>query len=289
MQPLVSIGMPIFNCEKTLTPTVRSLLNQTYGNWELLLIDDGSTDNTLLLSQSFDDSRIRVISDGINMRLPARLNQAIALSRGKYFARMDGGDIAYPERLEAQVRYLEGHPDIDLVGSRIIVFNEDGHALGSYPWKQTHAEICRRPWSGFYFSHPTWVGKIEWFRTNPYRAELPKAQDQELLLRTYKNSCFACIPDILLGYRKGSLSLKNILNGRYHFSIVLLQKAILDKHYLLAFGVLEQALKAFVDIFAITTGLNYRILWHRAIPVEKAELNRWRAVWAECSRSEDLA
>jgi glycosyltransferase involved in cell wall biosynthesis len=286
MQPLVSIGMPVFNCEKTLIPTVRSLLNQTYANWELLLIDDGSKDNTLLLSQSFDDSRIRVISDGVNMKLPIRLNQAIDLSRGKYFARMDGGDITYPERLEAQVRYLEGHPNIDLVGSRIIVFNGEGHAVGSYAFKQTHAEICRRPWASFYLPHPTWMGKIKWFRTNRYRAELIKSQDQELLLRTYKNSCFACMPDILLGYRKRSLSLKNILTGRYHFSVALLQKAILDKHYFLAFGVLEHALKALIEVFAITTGLNYRVLQHRSIPVQQAEVIRWQAVWADCNSSE---
>ena len=101
MQPLVSIGMPVFNCEKTLIPAVNSILNQTYSNWELFLLDDGSKDKTLEIANSFKDSRIKVIVDGLNKKLPSRLNQAIEMSQGKYFARMDGDDISYPERLQS--------------------------------------------------------------------------------------------------------------------------------------------------------------------------------------------
>jgi len=286
MLPLVSIGMSVFNCGKTLAPTIRSLLNQTYENWELILIDDGSTDDTSLLARRFNDSRIKVISDGINLRLPARLNQSISLSQGKYFARMDGGDIAYPERLAVQVQYLEGHPDIDLVASRIIIFSGEGHVIGSYLFRQSHSEICSRPWAGFYLPHPTWMGRLKWFRTNLYRTDMNKSQDEELLLRTYRNSCFACIPNILLGYRVRSLSLTKILNSRYHFSMALIRRAIVDRNLVLGFGVLGQVLKALVDIFAITTGLNYRILRHRAIPVEEGEISQWQDVWTECSASE---
>ena len=282
MEPLVSIGMSVFNCGKTLVPTIQSLLNQTYKNWELFLIDDGSTDNTLLLARCFDDSRIKVISDGINMRLAVRLNQAIALSRGKYFARMDGGDIAFPERLAAQVRYLEDHPDIDLVASRIIIFSGEGSVIGSYIFRETHEEICRHPWASFYLPHPTWMGRIEWFRAHRYREDMDKAQDEELLLRTYRNSHFACIPDILLGYRKDSLSLNAILHTRYCLSLALLKRAYLDKHPRMAVGVLEHALKALLEIFSITTGLNYRILRHRALPVEQGEVVRWEHVWGAC-------
>ncbi|PSB51390.1 glycosyltransferase family 2 protein, partial [Chroococcidiopsis cubana CCALA 043] len=93
MKPLVSIGMPVFNCEQVLTSAVNSIVNQTYQNWELILIDDGSKDKTLEVANSFSDPRIKVISDGLNLKLPRRLNQAISLSKGKYFARMDGDDI----------------------------------------------------------------------------------------------------------------------------------------------------------------------------------------------------
>lgn len=285
MEPLVSIGMSVLNCERTLGAAIRSILNQTYSNWELLLIDDGSTDKTLLIAQSFKDARIKVIADGLHKNLPTRLNEAIALSRGRYFARMDGDDIAYPERLQTQVKYLESHPDIDLVASQVIVIDKDGHAIGTTALKKFHSEICSRPWAGFKLSHPTWIGKIEWFRDHQYQTQAIRAQDQELLLRTYKTSCFACVPDILLGYREESLSLRKILTGRYHFSLALLKIALSERDFLLAFGIVEQALKALVDIFAITTGLNYKILGHRrgGIAVDTATLIRWQQVWSKCN------
>lgn len=284
MEPLVSIGMSVLNCERTLGAAIRSILNQTYSNWELLLIDDGSEDKTLLIAQSFEDPRIKVIADGLHKNLPTRLNEAIALSRGRYFARMDGDDIAYPERLQTQVKYLESYPDIDLVASQVIVIDKDGHAIGTAALKKFHSEICSRPWAGFNLSHPTWIGKIEWFRAHQYQTQAIRAQDQELLLRTYKTSCFACVPDILLGYREESLSLRKILTGRYHFSLALLKTGLSERDFLLAFGILEQALKALVDIFALTTGLNYKILGHRrGIAVDTATLIRWQQVWSICN------
>ena len=288
MQPLISIGMSVFNCGKTLIPTIRSLLNQTYEDWELILIDDGSNDDTSLLARHFNDSRIKVISDGKNMKLAVRLNQALALSRGKYFARMDGGDIAYPERLKVQMEYLEGYSEIDLVASRIVIFDVAGSVIGSYIFRETHEEICRRPWTSFYLPHPTWMGRIEWFRAHRYRENMDKAQDEELLLRTYKNSRFACIPEILLGYRKDSLSLNAILHSRYCFSMALLKKAYLDKHPRMAVGVLEQVLKAMIEVFSVTTGLNYRILRHRALPVAQREIIRWEQVWRDCNQNNDF-
>jgi glycosyltransferase involved in cell wall biosynthesis len=74
MQSLVSIGMSVFNCEKTLKKAVQSIVNQTYSNWELIIINDGSTDNTLDIAKSFKDSRIKVVAGGLNKKLPSRLN-----------------------------------------------------------------------------------------------------------------------------------------------------------------------------------------------------------------------
>lgn len=284
MEPLVSIGMPILNCEKTLCAAIRSILNQTYWNWELFLIDDGSKDKTLLVAKSFNEPRIRVITDGLHRNLPTRLNQAIAMSRGKYFARMDGDDIAYPERLQTQVQYLENHPDIDIVGTPMLVFGRDGQVIGSTTVKKSHSEICCRPWAGFYLSHPTWMGKLEWFRTHQYRPQAIRVEDQDLLLRTYKISRFACLPELLLGYRQESLCLKKILTGRYYFSMALLEKALSERDYLFAFGVAEQAVKALVDTVAIATGLNFKLLRHRiSHPVDTAELIRWKEVWSRCN------
>src|ERR1700684_499695 len=102
MCPLVSIGMPVYDCEKTIAVSLRSILNQTFTEWELIIIDDGSQDGTLARAREFDDPRIRIVDGQRNLGLPARLNQAVHLSGGTYFARMDGDDIAYPERIEKQ-------------------------------------------------------------------------------------------------------------------------------------------------------------------------------------------
>lgn len=282
MEPLVSIGMSVFNCESTLGQAIRSILQQTYDNWELIIIDDGSQDKTVSVANLYHDRRIRIIADGKNERLAARLNQAVRESRGKYFARMDADDIAYPSRLKAQVQFLEDHPEIDLVGSRVMIFSEKGRVVGTYPFRQNHAEICRRSWAGFYLPHPTWMGNTVWFRQNPYNISTPKAQDQELLLRTYEHSRFACLPEILLGYRKSKLSLRTFLTGRYNYSRMLIQKAVNEKQYFFAFGVLEQMVKFMVETFAISTGLNYRVLQHRAVSVSRMESEIWEKVWNAC-------
>lgn len=284
MEPLVSIGMAVWNCEKTLQPALQSIINQTYQNWELLLIDDGSSDHTLSIARSFHDSRIQVIADGLHKNLAIRLNQTVSLAQGKYFARMDGDDIAYPNRLETQVQYLEKHLDVDLVGSGIIIFGKAGQPLGISCSISSHEEICRCPRSGLYLTHPTWVGRIEWFRQHSYRNHAIRMEDQDLLLRTYQTSHFACIPEALLGYRNETLSLKKILTGRYHFSISLIEKAIVEKQYLFLIGVLEQVIKALVDILAITTGLEKVILRHRfGKPIDMNHLLEWQLIWSICN------
>ncbi|NJR20952.1 MAG: glycosyltransferase family 2 protein [Richelia sp. CSU_2_1] len=291
MEPLVSIGMPIFNCEKTLKLAIRSLLNQTYAHWELLLIDDGSEDQTLKIAQSFKDPRIRVIADGLNQKLQRRLNQAISLSQGKYFARMDGDDIAYPERLKSQVAYLEEHPEIDLLGTKYLVFDGDGNPMGTTQGNLEHNEICHRPRAGFNILHPTWMGKIEWFRTYQYRTWTTRIEDYDILVRSYQNSRFACIPDILLGYRVANLSLKKSLVSRYNLSRILLEKAWIEKKYGWTWGVVEQLAKASVDVVAMSTGLNFKILRHRTgnHPVAPKELRQWKEIWARCnSETEDI-
>jgi glycosyltransferase involved in cell wall biosynthesis len=290
MNPLISIGMPIFNCEMTLISAVNSILNQTYQNWELFIIDDGSQDSTLSIARNFSDTRIKVIADGLNLKLPSRLNQAIKLSKGKYFARMDGDDISYPERLQKQVEYLESYPEIDLLGTQFIVFDRYGDAKGKFKLKESHSEICSRPHSGIGLGHPTWMGKTEWFRTHQYRPKAIRMEDQDLLLRTFSNSKFACLPDILFGYRVDSLSIKKSLIGRYNFNIALIEQAFYQKKYFLAFGILEQLAKAAVDVFAMGTGLNFKLLKHRngSYPLSEDDLSRWQDIWFECSKGANL-
>ena len=104
---LVYVGIPFYNAEKYLDYAIRSVLNQTYTNWKMTLIDDGSTDSSLALARKYtSDTRVKVISDGRNKGLVYRLNELVKLSDCKYFVRMDADDIMHPQRLEKQLRYL---------------------------------------------------------------------------------------------------------------------------------------------------------------------------------------
>lgn len=216
-QPLVSIALSAFNAEKTIGDAIASILLQTYQNWELLLIDDGSSDHTVSVAREFDDQRIRVIADGTNAGLPARLNEAIGMASGKYFARMDQDDLCFPGRLQRQVEYLETHIEVDLLGTRALTFVTPGCVTGLLPFRGTHQEICAQPWRGLYMPHPTWMGRLDWFRKHRYRTpEVRLAEDQELLLRTCPVSRFACLPEILLAYRvRERLSLRKNMVARY--------------------------------------------------------------------------
>jgi len=280
--------MPVRNCEPTLEIAIRSIQRQTYKDWELLLMDDGSTDKTVEIARSFRDSRINVISDGVRRGLPARLNEAISLSTGKYFARMDGDDVAYPERLASQIQYLKDHSEVDLLGAGILVFKGDGCARGTRTVWRTHEGICRRPWAGFYLPHPTWMGKTAWFRKHWYQPEAVRMEDQELMLRSYRTSRFASLEEILVGYREDSLSLRKSLSARVHFMKLFIGLPIHDENgrsFALR-GVVEHALKAMIEIFAVTTGMTDQILRHRALPVSREEVARWKKIWAGLANPE---
>lgn len=278
--PLVSVGMPVRNCQHTLKLAIRSMLGQTYRKWELLLIDDGSSDDTLKIAQQFADRRIRVFSDGERRGIPVRLNQAIAMSRGRYFARMDGDDVAYPARLERQVNYLETHPEVDLAGTWVIVFDPIGTPLGKRAGPEAHGDICAKPFAGFPIAHPTYVGRLEWFQRYRFNEKLPRSQDQDLLLRSYRLSQFGNVPEILLGYREERIYLRKLFTWRWYFVQAAIrefnQQGRADMAFRAVFG---QVLKAIIDSLAVGSGLNYRVLQHRAQAMTSVEQQEWERVW----------
>lgn len=288
--PLVSIGMPVRNCRNTVGIAIKSLLDQTFHSWELLLIDDGSSDGTQEIVRSYGaaDSRIEVMSDGRSRGLVSRLNQAIELSKGLFFARMDGDDVAYPERLERQVNHLKHHPDVDLVGTWALIFGAGGCVLGKRTGPTTHHEICAKPLSGFPMMHPTYMGRTEWFRRYGYRQEATRCEDQDMLFRSYRYSTFADLPEILLGYREERIDAQKILLGRRYFAQALFTELRRQDRLDLAMRVvIEQALKGMVDGLAVLTGLDYKLLRHRAQPFTAEEEQTWKQVWREVNRMVD--
>lgn len=130
-QDKISVIMGIYNCSSTLSEAIDSILNQTYKDWELIMCDDCSTDNTYEIAKEYQEQypdKIRLIRNKRNMRLAYTLNHCLKYVTGYYVARMDGDDISHEERFEKQVAYLRTHPDIHLVGTAMQQFNElDGN------------------------------------------------------------------------------------------------------------------------------------------------------------------
>ena len=276
---LVSIGMPVYNCESTVAESIASVLNQTFENWELIIYDDGSTDRTVAIARQFTDRRIHIKVGSTNCGLPACLNKIVAGSRSQFFARMDGDDVAYPERLEKQLEFLRSHREVDLVAGSILVFRSDGVVLGARRGALTHEQICAHPWSGIPMAHPTWMGKTEWFLRNPYNAEMVRMEDWELLFRTYGTSRFANLPQILLGYREDSLSLRKILLARRNRCRTLLSSPSRScSSWRRTSALTGQFARSLVDIAALGLKLDYRILKYRALPVSSDEIAAWQAV-----------
>ena len=212
---VISILLPVLNCEKYLYSAIKSILGQTFQQWELLVLDDSSDDMSCQIAASFRDTRIVLVPPEGPAGLASRLNQGMMIARGRYIARMDADDIAFPERFARQVAYLTTHPEVDVVGTRAIVFRDDGSVFGLLPYASTHEAMCARPWNNIPLAHPTWMGKAEWFRKYRYNyPEYHRAEDQELLLRSHKESKFSCIPEVLMAYRQGDYSFLRIIIGR---------------------------------------------------------------------------
>jgi glycosyltransferase involved in cell wall biosynthesis len=281
-EPLVSIGLQFYNNEKTLRLAIRSILNQSFQDWELILHDDGSTDASLAIAQGFaTDPRLRIYTEVINRRRPYRLNASIDLARGKYYAIMDADDVAYPERLTRQVEYLESHPKVDAVGAQILIFDGVEKAIGRRFYPLAHRDICATPYAGFPLGHVTMMGKTDWFKQYYYDERTRGlGEDQDLMLRAHQYSHFANLPDILMGVCEPRLNLKKTLTQRYYF-----MQSRIRYYYQLRDGaslvraVLGQCARAGLDVVAISSGLGYRLLRHRARPITEEERQEWMRVW----------
>ena len=195
---LITIGIPIYNAEDFLADAIKSILAQSYQNFELILVNDGSKDNSLEIAKDFakQDSRIRVISDGLNRKLPARLNQIIREAKGKYIARMDADDIMHPQRLQRQFEILENHPNIDVLGTNAYVIDENNLVFGIR--YKNHVGLSKVE----HFIHPTIMGKKQWFLDNPYDEKAIRIEDAELWYRTKSFSNFMITNEPLLFYRE---------------------------------------------------------------------------------------
>lgn len=199
----VTIGIPFYNNEATLKYAIQSVINQTYKDWRLYLINDGSTDRSLEIARQFVSPKIILINDGENKGLINRLNQLIDLSDSEYFVRMDADDIMVPERVERQISLLKRRSEIDLVGSSAYIINDNNQVTG-IRMASIRKEVDDVLKNGL-FIHPTVTGRTRWFKKNKYMDGYNRAEDLELWCRTIETSTFAIIKDPLLFYRDSSV------------------------------------------------------------------------------------
>jgi len=198
--PLVTIGIPFFNEAKNLGDAIRSVLAQSFTDFELLLADDGSRDESLLIARSFRDPRITVLTDGQRRHLPARLNQINARARGRFIARADADDVMHPTRLARQLAMFEAQPSLDVIGTWIILIDGNGEPFAVIE----NTPLPPTPKSALILGvlpHPTVMGRSAWFRANPYNETLTRAEDRDLWCRTVTNSQFAVVPECLYAFR----------------------------------------------------------------------------------------
>jgi glycosyltransferase involved in cell wall biosynthesis len=215
--PRISVILSFRDGGVLLDAAVASLQWQTEPDWELIAIDDGSRDGSADLPRLHDDARIRLIRHSASAGLPRRLNEGVAMARGRYIARMDADDVSFPQRMKAQADFLDQHPDVDLVAASILIIDEEGFPLSIARSPTGHEQIVQRACLRFPMPHPTWMGRTVWFRAHAYDERAVRAEDQHLLYRTYRQSRFAALTEPLLAYRWARLSAYKSLQGRFSF------------------------------------------------------------------------
>ncbi|MFA6174996.1 MAG: glycosyltransferase family 2 protein [Phycisphaerae bacterium] len=274
--PVITVGIPFYNNEKTLLNAVRSILSQTFKDWELILLDDGSTDGSLNVARSIKDPRIKVISDGRNMKLAARLNQIIDLAQGEYIARMDADDICSPMRIQQQLELLKKNNNIDVVGCGVIYLSDKDIPLGHTTALQNHEEICKQPYRGFGICHASIIARKSWYRKFRYDESIQLGQDFNLWLRSYRDSRFANIPEPLYYYRfESSYSLKKQFRDRFRSSIYIFEHYKKESLYKALFYFLIQYVKIAIEAGFYIVGAKKKLLSRRYSQLTNAEVTAY--------------
>lgn len=216
----VTIAIPFFNCRAYLPEAIKSVFSQSHEEWELLLIDDGSTDGSLEFAEAIDDPRVRVISDGKNLGLPARLNQVAELATYELIARMDADDLMSPHRLSRQLQVLTDDPSVDLVSTGLFSMDDNRNLQGARGKDSVDPSLSSILRGNAMIVHASIIYRREWLLRNPYNPAVPLVEDWELWVRAKaKNDLrLRTIADPLYVYREGGNVTRERLLGCYRSS-----------------------------------------------------------------------
>lgn len=207
--PEISVLMPVYNTkEEFLREAVESILNQTFADFELIIVDDGSENDIETIVKSYNDDRIRFYKNEKNLGVARTRNRLMDLAEGKYAAFQDSDDIAFPERLEKQAKFLNEHSEISAVGSLLECFPHK--KIFPMPENPKVIELL----SGIVISQPTAMLRLEDFRKYKlyYNPDLRTAEDYEFFSRAMTNLRFYNIQEPLIKYRMSQNSLYHRTN-----------------------------------------------------------------------------
>jgi glycosyltransferase involved in cell wall biosynthesis len=199
--PTVSVVLPTYNAAPWLPAAIDSVLEQSLGDLELIVVDDGSTDATAQLLAGYTDTRLRVVRQQTNHGLVASLNLGLGLAAGRYIARMDADDVCHRRRLERQVRFLEKNEDIGVCGTWYRM-SGGGLIRGVRP-PISHEDICATLFFRSAFGHPTVMFRRQLIEVTGLRYDgaARDAEDFDLWVRARAHTRFANLPEYLLSYR----------------------------------------------------------------------------------------
>ena len=277
--PLVSVLLPVYNAQGYLRESIESILGQTFADFELIIINDGSTDDSKAIMDSYADTRI-VIIDQKNAGLPVSLNRAIAKAKGKYLARQDADDVSLPTRLSEQVAYLEAHPDSALLGTWAQIIEKDNLTARTltHPCKNGEIQIKLLFYNCFVHSS-VMMRKTTLNQCGVYPEDPDKfpPEDYDLWLRIAQVAQVANLPKMLLQYRElpDSISRQKleIMQARARrmssraLNIILCDTALTNK--------IVQLVDAMCEIPVVLTKKNYQELQALLERVGKYQLACW--------------
>ncbi|MGL2995217.1 glycosyltransferase family 2 protein [Flavobacterium sp. TSSA_36] len=257
MLPFISVILPVYNASKFLTESIKSMLEQTFTNFELIIINDGSTDNSQSIIESFDDKRIRVFQKP-NTGLIDSLNLAVAHSRGSWIARMDADDISAPNRLEEQIKFIDS--GVAVIGTQVTLIDENGKPYGKTKLATNPEEILanlKKHISNVV--HPSvLINKTLLLKVGGYDPKMHVAEDYDLWLRISKIGKIININQSLLSLRKHgdnissnklSISVENcLISLAYYFKSKSSEIMSIDEYTLLKRSVSVTAKNYFNNI-----------------------------------------
>jgi glycosyltransferase involved in cell wall biosynthesis len=205
MSPQVSVIMSVFNGESFVKEAIESILNQTFSDFEFIIINDGSSDGSEKIIQNFKDERIRYIKNHTNVGLIASLNKGLELATGKYIARMDDDDISLPERFEKQVKFLEEYLNVAIVATKLVIINERGYEIDYWPedYRITTASEIKETLPVINcIGHPTVMMRAALVKKIKYSKNLKRSEDWGLWLDVLsKGYGIAKLNEVLVKYR----------------------------------------------------------------------------------------